>query len=68
VGNTVTLIIIIRRRRTQIETFTTLKLTRSRPLVLLVKVHWREGEVVGIEESSMLGSGLLGTEDTVFFH
>jgi hypothetical protein len=40
--------------------FTTLKAPRQYPLVLLVKIGWKEGRAMGSEERSALGSGILG--------
>jgi hypothetical protein len=34
--------------------FNILKITRQCPLVLMVKVGWKEGEALGSEEVSML--------------
>jgi hypothetical protein len=40
--------------------FTTLKAPRQYPLVLLVKIGWKEGRAMGSEERSALGIGTLG--------
>lgn len=40
--------------------FTTLKAPRRYPFVLLVKIDWKQGRAMGSEESSVLGSVVLG--------
>jgi hypothetical protein len=40
--------------------FTFLKIPRQCPLVLLVKVGWKQGKVLRSEEGSVKGGGLLG--------
>jgi hypothetical protein len=40
--------------------FTTLKAPRQYPLVLLVKIGWKQSRAMGSEERSSLGSGILG--------
>ena len=46
--------------RNILEEFTVLYITRQWPVVLLVKVFWKQGTVFRIEEGSVLEGGLQG--------